>query len=131
VEKSEVFTPESPYTLDDSTACVRPKCGDQWRNVMTNISSKTFDLLLKGFLITSITTIIGLILPGLSAYRAGVFDAEMMAEHVTPSLPPELRSKISDYREAKARAQRSLVLPYDAHGVISVGAFPNVNDICG
>jgi hypothetical protein len=73
------------------------------------LPAKAWSLFARGFLIAVVTVFVGLILPGLTAYKEGMFDVDSMTEKVKYRLPPEIRSKIEEYLKLKADAERKLV----------------------
>jgi hypothetical protein len=75
---------------------------------LTDLSSKAFEIIRKAFIITMISTFIGLIVPGLVAYKEGMFDSESMARQMTPRLAQPLRDNIEKYRTLKSGAEHRL-----------------------
>lgn len=75
---------------------------------MAEFTGSAYSIIRRGFVIAVFTTVIGLILPGIVAYRQGIFDEEAMSKHMTPKLPIEEQREIEHYRTTKAFAKEKL-----------------------
>lgn len=74
-----------------------------------DIESKVFYLIRKAFLIAVATTVIGLLVPGFSAYEEGIFDAESMINHAAPMLEPKVQEQLRHYQQLKSGAEQKLL----------------------
>jgi hypothetical protein len=75
---------------------------------LTTISSKAFYMIRRGFIVAVVTTLIGLILPGITAYKEGIFDEESMSKTMASKLPPEEQKDIEHYRVTKIAAKEKI-----------------------
>jgi hypothetical protein len=75
---------------------------------VTTITSRAFYMIRRGFIVAVFTTLIGLILPGLTAYKVGIFDEESMSKTMAAKLPPEEQRDIEHYRATKAAAKEKI-----------------------
>ncbi len=76
---------------------------------MADLSRTAFLAIRKAFLIAVATTFIGLIIPGLVAYKEQVFDSEAMERHAIAFLSPEVQVEFQRYHISKADAERKMI----------------------
>ena len=75
---------------------------------MSEFTTSAHSIIRRGFVIAVCTTVIGLVLPGIVAYREGFFDEAAMSKRMTTKLPIEEQREIEHYATTKAMAKEKL-----------------------